>query len=69
MEKYIIECNQLEELYNYAKEIYANMSLLKSFCETNKSTENLYIIEPLVEYTYKTSDNLYASLIEMNCHK
>ncbi len=64
-----IEHNQLEKLYNYAKEIYANMNLLKAFCETNKSSENLYIIKPLVEYTYKTSDNLYASLIEMNCHK
>ncbi len=69
MEKYAIEYNQLEKLYNDAKEIHANMNLLKAFCETNKSAENLYIIKPLVEYTYKTSDNLYASLIEMNCHK
>ncbi len=69
MEKYAIEYNQLEELYNDAREIHANMNLLKAFCETNKSAENLYIIKPLVEYTSKTSDNLYASLIEMNCHK
>ena len=41
----------------------------KRYMETNKSSENLYIIKPLVEYTYKTSDNLYANLIEMNCHK
>ena len=41
MEKYAIEYNQLEKLYNDAKEIHANMNLLKAFCETNKSDENL----------------------------
>lgn len=69
MEKYNIEFNQLEKLYNDAKVIYANMNLIKAFCEANTSIEDLYIIKPLVEYTYKTSDNLYANLIEINCHK
>lgn len=62
---YNISEKQINKMYNYAEEIYLNLCLLRLFCKEYYDVEDAFIIKPIIEYTYKSSDLLYAELIEL----
>ena len=61
----ILNDNQITSLYDKAEEIHANVSLLKLFCSEYYDVEDMYKIKPILNYTYRTSDMLYAELIDL----
>lgn len=65
MKSFSLSENQITSLYDKAEEIHANVSLLKLFCSEYYDVEDMYKIKPILNYTYRTSDMLYAELIDL----
>ena len=62
---YVLSEEQFKGFYKKIEEIYCNINLLKLFCKEYSDTEDIYKIIPLVNYTYKISDILYAEIINL----
>ena len=62
---YFLKSKELKEMYNIAEEIYSNTCLINTYCQIFADTEELYKIKPILKYTNKASDILYAKLIDM----
>lgn len=62
---YKISYEKVHDMYLKIEEIYSNISLIKLFCKEYYEVEDIYKIKSIIDYTYKTSDQLYADLINI----
>lgn len=62
---YNLSKQQMNNIYKYSEEIYSNICLLRLFCKEYYDVDDVFIIKPILEYTHKSSDLLYATLIDM----
>lgn len=62
---YSINEEEFNDIYNRAEEIHANITLIRLFCKQYYDVDEMYKLKPIIEYTYKTSDILYANLIDI----
>lgn len=62
---YFLKSKELKEMLNFAEEIYSNVCLINAYCQMFADTEEFYKIKPILNYTNRTSDILYAKMIEM----
>jgi len=65
MENNRLNSRTIDDLYDKAEEVYSNICIIKAFCENYYDTEDFYKLRPILNYTEKTSDLLYAELIEL----
>lgn len=64
-EKRVVNQQKLDELLEYSKDIYSNISLIKMFCEQKKEVDDFYQILPILKMTQNMSDILYAEMINL----
>ena len=62
---YVINEEVFTKLYDKSKELYANISIIKTFCDKYKDMDEFNKIIPLIDYTYKTSDILFTKIINI----
>ena len=69
MANYKINSKTIDDLYNKAEEIYANISIIKMLCEQYYDVDDFYKIKGLINRTETISDILYLDLINLKSHE
>ncbi len=69
MADYKINSETIDTLYNNAEEVFGNISLIKMFCENYYEIDDFYKLKPLIKYTERVSDSLFAQLLEIKYDK
>ena len=65
MAKYKIKSQIIDDLYDKAEEIHANISLIEMFCREYYNVDDFYKVKALLKRTYNLSDKLYVDMINI----